>query len=157
MPSRLEDYALIADCQSAALVGKDGSIDWLCWPRFDSGACFASLLGTADNGRWQIHPADPVLETRRRYREGTMILETEFQTRDGAVQIIDFMPIRTKAPDLVRMIRGKRGAVRMRAAIVIRFDYGSIVPWVTRIDGGIQAIAGPDLLRLVTPVALHGE
>jgi len=157
MPSRIEDYALLADCHSAALVGKDGSIDWLCLPRFDAGACFAALLGNADNGRWQIHPIDTVQETRRRYRDDTMILETDFQTREGTVRIIDFMPIRTDAPDVVRIVVGMQGVVRMRAEIVIRFDYGSIVPWVTHIDGGIQAIAGPDLLRLVTPAPLEGQ
>jgi len=157
MASRLEDYALLADCQSAGLVGKDGSIDWLCWPRFDSGACFAALLGTADNGRWQIVPCGTVLEVRRRYRDGTMVLETEFRTHEGTVVLIDFMPVRTDVPDLVRLVVGKKGTVRMRTEIVIRFDYGSIVPWVTRIDGGIQAIAGPDLLRLLTPVPLQGQ
>jgi GH15 family glucan-1,4-alpha-glucosidase len=157
MASRIEDYALLGDCQSAALVCKDGSIDWLCWPRFDSGACFAALLGDTDNGRWQICPVGDVLESRRHYREGTMILETEFHTAEGAVQIIDFMPIRTDVPDLVRIVVGKRGAVPMRTEIVFRFDYGSIVPWVTHIEGGIQAIAGPDLLRLVTPAPVHGQ
>jgi GH15 family glucan-1,4-alpha-glucosidase len=154
MPSRIEDYALLGDCQSAALVGKDGSIDWLCLPRFDSPACFAALLGGTDNGRWQIRPVGDVLETHRRYREDTMILETEVRTADGTVTVIDFMPIRTEVPDLVRIVVGKQGAVRMRAELVIRFDYGSVVPWVTHIDGGIQAIAGPDLLRLVTPAPL---
>jgi GH15 family glucan-1,4-alpha-glucosidase len=157
VPSRIEDYALIADCQSAALIGKDGAIDWLCLPRLDSGACFAALLGDDDNGRWLIRPVGEVVETQRRYREDTLILETDFETKDGAVQVIDFMPIRTDVPDLVRIVVGKRGTVRMRAEIVIRFDYGSIVPWVTRVKEGIQAIAGPDLLRIASPVKLHGE
>jgi GH15 family glucan-1,4-alpha-glucosidase len=157
MASRIEDYALLADCQSAALVGKDGSIDWLCLPRFDSGACFAALLGTADHGRWQIAPIDRMLGTQRRYRDGTMILETEFDTRDGVVKVVDFMPIRSAAPEIVRIVVGERGTVRMRTEIVIRFDYGSIVPWVRRTADGIQAIAGPDLLRLITPVPLRGE
>src|SRR5688572_8246564 len=114
MASRIEDYALLGDCQTAALVGRDGSIDWLCFPRFDSGACFASLLGTADNGRWLLAPAGPVRRSRRRYWEGTLILETEFETDEGEASIIDFMPIRGKEPDVVRIVVGKRGKVPMR-------------------------------------------
>lgn len=157
MPSRIEDYALLSDCQSAALVGKDGSMDWLCLPRFDSGACFAALLGTPEHGRWSLRPVADVRATRRRYREDTMILETEMDTDEGTVTLIDFMPIRTDVPDVVRIVTCTRGAVRMRMELVIRFDYGSIVPWVRSLDGGLQAVAGPDLLRLVTPVPTRGE
>ncbi len=146
--SRIEDYALIGDCHTAALVGRDGSIDWLCLPRFDSGACFAALLGTEQHGRWLIAPEAEVRRVRRRYRPGTLVLETEYETDDGAVTLIDCMPPRTEEPDLVRVVVGKRGRVRMRMQLVIRFDYGSIVPWVRRTDGSLQAIAGPDMLRL---------
>ena len=158
MPARIEDYALIGDCETAALVGRDGSIDWLCWPRFDSGACFAALLGQPDHGRWQIAPADPVARTSRRYRDETLILETEFETTDGAVTLIDFMPPRDTVSDLVRLVVGKRGRVPMRTELVIRFDYGSIVPWVSRLeDGSLRAIAGPDMLVLRSDVPLRGE
>jgi GH15 family glucan-1,4-alpha-glucosidase len=157
MPAWIEDYALLADCQSAALVARDGSIDWLCLPRFDSGACFAALLGSPENGRWQIAPAGRVQSVRRRYREGTMVLETAYETDDGSVTVIDAMPIRTAVPDVVRVVEGTRGAVPMRMELVIRFDYGSVVPWVQRVEGGLQAIAGPDLLRLVSPVEMRGE
>src|SRR5262244_4135700 len=130
MPLRIEDYALIGDCQTAALVGNDGSIDWLCFPRFDSGACFAALLGTPDHGRWLLAPAEPVSTVRRRYREGTLILETQFETASGSVSLIDFMPPRTGVPDVVRLVEGVRGEVAMRMELVIRFDYGSAIPWV---------------------------
>src|SRR5688572_28906994 len=157
MPSLIEDYALIGDCHTAALVSRDGSIDWLCLPRFDSGACFAALLGTPENGCWRIHPMDEVLEVRRRYRGDTLILETELATADGAVQVIDFMPPRGAEPDLVRIVVGKRGRVRISSELVIRFDYGSLVPWVRRTDGWIQAIAGPDALRFWSPAEVRGE
>jgi len=157
MPSRIEDYALIGDCLSCALVGRDGSIDWLCWPRFDSGACFAAVLGEPKHGRWQIAPASEVRSARRRYRGDTLILETDFELVDGAVTIIDFMPPRGEAPDVVRIVEGRRGTVFMRVELIIRFDYGSIVPWVQRTEHGISAIAGPDMLRLVTPVELRGK
>lgn len=156
MPSRIEDYALIGDCQTAALVGRDGSIDWLCAPRFDSPACFAALLGTPENGRWLLAPAGPVRRVTRRYREGTLVLETVFTTDDGEVAVVDFMPPRTDVPDLVRVVEGRRGSVPMRMELVIRFDYGSVVPWVRRIDRGISAIAGPDMLELRTDVGLKG-
>src|SRR6266436_2161221 len=126
MPSRIEDYAVIADCQSIALAAKDGSIDWLCLPRFDSAACFAALLGTPDNGRWLLAPAGKVLKTRRSYREGTLVLDTEYETDDGVIVVTDCMPVRVQAPDLVRVVEGKRGQVRMRMELTIRFDYGSI-------------------------------
>src|SRR4051812_28251987 len=146
MPCRIEDYALIGDCHTAALVGKDGSIDWLCLPRFDSGACFASLLGKLDNGRWTIAPKSERPKVKRKYREGTLILETDFETDEGAVTIVDCMPPRTAAPNVVRMVVGRKGTVPMRMQLVIRFDYGAIVPWVRRTENGIRAIAGPDLV-----------
>ena len=157
MPAAIEDYALIGDCETAALVARDGSIDWLCLPRFDSGACFAALLGTPDNGRWQIAPTEKYRVTRR-YREKTLILETQFDTHDGRVTLIDFMPIRSKTPEIIRLVRGERGKVRMRMEFVVRFDYGLSIPWVTRQpDGALFAIAGPNLLALRTPVPLQGE
>jgi GH15 family glucan-1,4-alpha-glucosidase len=156
--SRIEDYAIIGDCETAALVSRDGSIDWLCWPRFDSGACFAALLGTPDNGRWLIAPADADVRTSRRYRGDTLILETTHETAEGTVQVIDFMPLRGDNADLVRMVVGTHGQMAMRTEIVLRFDYGNIVPWVTRLDGaGIRAIAGPDMLMLHSDVEVHGE
>jgi GH15 family glucan-1,4-alpha-glucosidase len=157
MPLRIEDYALIGDCHTAALVGRDGSIDWTCLPRFDSGACFAALLGTPEHGRWQIAPTSPIRQVRRRYRPGTLILETEFETCDGTATLIDFMPPRTREPDLVRLVVGREGHVKFHTQLVIRFDYGSIVPWVRRTDTGLQAIGGPDSLYLDTDVELHGK
>ncbi len=157
MSQRIEDYAIIGDCQSAALVGRDGSIDWLCFPRFDSPACFASLLGTPDNGRWLIAPAGPIASVRRFYHPGTLILETEFTTADGVVSVVDFMPIRDTAADVVRIVVGRRGSVAMRTELAIRFDYGTIVPWVSGTSDGIVAIGGPDSLRLRCDVPLHGE
>ncbi|HXV61157.1 MAG TPA: glycoside hydrolase family 15 protein [Vicinamibacteria bacterium] len=157
MPSAIQDYALIGDCQTAALVGKDGSVDWLCFPRFDSDACFAALLGTPENGRWRLAPAGDVRNTRRRYRDDTLVLETDFETEDGSVKLIDFMPIRTSTPDLVRIVEGKRGQVPMQMDLVIRFGYGSIVPWLRQIDHGIRAVAGPDTLYCRTDVELRGE
>src|SRR5688572_19017632 len=157
MPLRIEDYALIGDCQTAALVGRDGSIDWLCLPRFDSDACFAALLGTPDHGRWQIAPAAPVRSVRRAYRGDSLVLDTEFETDGGAVRVTDFMPLRGKAPDVVRIVEGQRGQVPMRSELVIRFDYGSMVPWVRRAADGIRAIAGPDSLQLHTTAETRGE
>jgi GH15 family glucan-1,4-alpha-glucosidase len=158
MPARIEDYALLGDCETAALVSRDGSVDWLCWPRFDSGACFAALLGAPEHGRWRIAPADASARIRRRYRENTLILETEFDAADGAVTLIDFMPLRGFNSDLVRMVIGRRGRVTMNMELIIRFDYGSTVPWVTRLnDGSLRAIAGPDMLTLRTDVPLRGE
>jgi GH15 family glucan-1,4-alpha-glucosidase len=155
---RLEDYGLIGDLQSAALVGRSGSIDWLCFPRFDSGACFAALLGTEEDGRWLIRPNAEVRETRTRYRGETLVLETELETREGVVRLIDFMPPRGHDPDVVRIVEGIRGRVPCRMELIIRFDYGSIVPWVRRIDGGARvAVAGPDGLCLRTPVEVRGE
>jgi len=155
---RIEDYALIGDTQTAALVGRDGSIDWLCLPRFDSPACFAALLGTPEHGRWLIGPADPSsARVARRYRPGTLVLETEIVTSGGAVRVIDCMPVRDEAPDVVRVVEGLSGRVAMRMELVVRFDYGSIVPWVRRQDGALQLIAGPDALELRTPVAIRGQ
>jgi GH15 family glucan-1,4-alpha-glucosidase len=157
MPLPLEDYALIGDCETAALIGRDGSIDWLCMPRFDSGACFAALLGTPEHGRWLLAPCTPIRQVRRRYREDTLVLETEFETDDGTVTVIDSMPPRSQRPDLVRLVVGQRGRVAMRMQLIMRLDYGSIVPWVRRTEHGISAIAGPDALQLYTDVELRGE
>ncbi|MEO5734508.1 MAG: glycoside hydrolase family 15 protein [Rubrivivax sp.] len=169
MSQPIEDYALIGDGHTAALVGRTGSIDWFCTPRFDSPACFAALLGTPEHGRWLIAPkpasqaageddkAPPLKAVRRRYREGTLILETEFETDDGAVRIIDFMPHENHRMDLVRIVEGLRGRVAMTMEMVIRFDYGSAVPWVRRINGTLLATAGPDTLELHSSVETHGE
>jgi GH15 family glucan-1,4-alpha-glucosidase len=163
MPALIEDYALVGDGHTAALISKEGSIDWLCWPRFDSGACFAALLGTPENGRWLITPdlpdgAPPPVITRR-YRGDTLILETDFETPDGKVSLIDFMPVRDGASDLVRIVVGRRGTVKMKMELVLRFDYGSSIPWVSQLpdESGIRAIAGPDLCVLRTPIELTGE
>jgi GH15 family glucan-1,4-alpha-glucosidase len=157
MALRIEDYALIGDCQTAALVGLDGSIDWLCVPRFDSDAVFAALLGTPENGRWVVAPKAPVTAARRHYRGTTLVLETEFETVEGKVAVIDFMPIRDLSPDVVRVVVGRGGRVAMRSELVLRFGYGAIVPWVQRSDGGIAAVAGPDAMRLRSQVPTHGE
>jgi GH15 family glucan-1,4-alpha-glucosidase len=154
----LEDYALIGDCETAALVSYDGSIDWLCWPRFDSDAVFAALLGTHKNGRWLIAARDNKARIKRRYRDDTLILETSIETRTGAVTLIDFMPPRGKNSDVVRMVRGERGHVDMHTELILRFNYGSAVPWVNRLsDGTIRAIAGPDMVTMRTPVKLIGK
>ena len=153
----IEDYAMIGDCHTAALVSKQGSIDWLCVPHFDSPACFAALLGTAENGHWSITPAEPIRAIRRRYRDGTLILETEFETESGSATLIDCMIPRNEMPELLRVVVGTRGQIRMKVELVIRFDYGSVVPWVRRNEGGISAIAGPDMIRVRADVPLHGE
>jgi GH15 family glucan-1,4-alpha-glucosidase len=153
----IEDYALIGDCKSAALVGRDGSIDWLCWPRFDSPACFAALLGTAEHGRWLIAPKQKPLAVSRRYRPGTLVLETEFRTETGRAVVVDFMPLGDGA-HLLRIVMGRSGRVSFCNELAVRFNYGSAVPWVNRLDdGAINAIAGPDRLMLRTPAALYGE
>ncbi len=154
---RIEDYALVGDTQTAALIGKDGSVDWACFPRFDSGACFAALVGSRDNGRWRIAPEEPVRAVRRRYRPGTLILETEMETDSGVVRLIDFMPVRGHAPDIVRIAEGVRGTVAMRSDLVIRFDTGRIVPWVRRHGDSLVAIAGPDALCVRGDIDMHGE
>ncbi|MET0406526.1 MAG: glycoside hydrolase family 15 protein [Cystobacter sp.] len=154
----IEDYALIGDTQTAALVGRDGSIDWLCLPRFDSGACFAALLGHPEHGRWKLAPAGrTVFPVKRRYRPDTLILETEFSTPEGVVRVVDFMPPRDQTPDIVRVVEGVKGRVSMHMQLVVRFDHGSVVPWVTREPGGVRAVGGPDALRLHAPVAMHGQ
>ena len=159
MSSRIEEYGLIGDCETAALVGRDGSIDWLCWPSFDSDACFAALLGTPKNGRWQIAPAEKVKASSRRYWDDTLILETQFETADGAVALIDFMPPRARASDIVRLVRGLRGTVKMRMELIIRFGFGSDIPWVRRDEdrASLLAICGPDMTVLRTPVGTRGE
>jgi GH15 family glucan-1,4-alpha-glucosidase len=157
MPSRIEDYALIGDLETAALVARDGSIDWLCFPRFDSGACFAALLGIPQHGRWLLAPKGEVRSVRRRYRPDTLVLETRFETDTGVVTLIDCMPLRSRAPALVRIAKGEQGQVPLRLELIIRFDYGSIVPWVRRTEHGIRAIAGPDGLVFHTEVDLQGR
>jgi GH15 family glucan-1,4-alpha-glucosidase len=158
MPGRIEDYAMIGDCETAALVGRDGSIDWLCWPRFDSDACFASLLGDERHGRWIIAPRARDAKCTRRYREDTLILETRFETETGAVTIVDFMPPRGNGSDLMRIVVGERGEVQMHTEFVIRFGYGETVPWVTReAPDTWRAVAGPDMVLLHTNVPMHGE
>jgi GH15 family glucan-1,4-alpha-glucosidase len=157
MASRIEDYAIIGDLHTAALVARDGSLDWLCLPRFDSPACFAALLGTPDHGRWIIAPAIPVQSVTRRYRENTLVLETEFATAQGRVRLIDFMPPRDGRANVLRIIEGLEGDVPMRMELVIRFDYGSIVPWVRHVEGGIRATAGPDTVYCRASVPLRGE
>ncbi|MFL6414660.1 MAG: glycoside hydrolase family 15 protein [Bryobacteraceae bacterium] len=158
MAQLIEDYALIGNNATGALVGRNGSIDWLCLPRFDSPACFAALLGEVSNGRWLIGPKHERLSVSRRYRAGTMVLETEFVTEEGAVVLIDCMDRRGELQDLVRIVRGVRGRVAMVMDLVLRYGYGTIVPWVTRNkEGKWQAVAGPDQVQLQTPVPLHGE
>jgi GH15 family glucan-1,4-alpha-glucosidase len=158
LSSRIEDYGLIGDCETAALVGRDGSIDWLCWPAFDSDACFAALLGTHRNGRWLITPAEEVRKSSRRYWDNTLILETRFETENGVIALIDFMPPRGDASDVVRLVRGIAGKVKLQMQLVIRFDFGSDIPWVRRTeDGALLAIAGQDMTVLRTPVETRGE
>ena len=158
MALRIEDYALIGDLGTAALVGRDGSIDWLCWPRFDSDACFAALLGKPEHGRWLIAPENGAAKITRQYRPNTLILETRFETADGAVTLIDFMPPRESESRLIRIVVGERGRLAMRGELVLRFGYGATVPWVTRIDEHtLRAVAGPDMVVLQSPVQLHGE
>ncbi len=157
MASKIEDYALIGDCQTAALVDRNGSIDWLCWPAFSSEACFASLLGTDENGYWKIAPCEGEWSTTRKYREHTLIVETVFEGANGAVRLTDFMPVRGKNSDVVRIVEGIRGTVRMQMALCLRFDYGRTVPWVTRVRDGIRAIAGPNLAVLRTSAKTRGQ
>src|SRR5215210_2518378 len=158
MTQRIEDYALVGDCETGALIGLDGSIDWLCWPRFDSGACFAALLGGPEHGRWCIAPVGEIVRTQRRYRGDSLILETTFDTATGSATLIDFMPPVGSQADLVRMVSGVRGEVAMRVELILRFAYGSLVPWVTRHGtNALRAISGPDMVVLHTDVPLHGE
>jgi GH15 family glucan-1,4-alpha-glucosidase len=156
--TRIEDYGLIGDLQTAALVGRDGSIDWACFPRFDSGACFAALLGTSDHGRWLIAPRGDAWSPGRRYRAKTLVLETEWECEGGKVRVIDFMPPRGKAPDIVRIVEGLAGEVEMASELVIRYDYGSTLPWVRRLEEDTRAaVAGPDALCFRSPVEHRGE
>jgi GH15 family glucan-1,4-alpha-glucosidase len=157
MAAPIEDYALIGDTHTAALVSREGSIDWLCLPRFDSPACFAALLGDRSNGRWLLAPAGPAREVRRRYQGDTLVLETEYRTDEGIVRVVDCMPPRQWDPDVARIVEGVSGRVPMRMELTIRFDYGSIVPWVRHIDGALHAVAGPDSVWLRTPVPVRGE
>jgi GH15 family glucan-1,4-alpha-glucosidase len=156
---RIEDYGLIGDCETAALVGRNGSIDWLCWPAFDSDACFAALLGTEEHGRWLIAPAGDITGISRRYRDNTLILETRFETAEGVVELIDFMPARGNASDVIRLVRGVRGRVRMHMQLVIRFGFGTDIPWVKKSEDGsaLLAIAGQDMTVLRTPVETRGK
>src|SRR6201997_4792415 len=156
MVSKIEDYALVGDCETAALISRGGSIDWLCWPRFDSGACCAALLGGSENGRWLVAPAGAATISRR-YRADTLILETEFETAEGAATLIDFMPVRARDSHLVRLVVGRRGTVAMHIELVLRFDYGLLIPWATRLEDGRHSfIAGPDRVILSSQVPLHG-
>jgi GH15 family glucan-1,4-alpha-glucosidase len=153
----IENYALIGDCHTAALVGNDGSIDWLCLPRFDSGACFAALLGGPEQGRWLLAPSAPARQVRRKYRGDSLVLETEFDTGEGSVRVIDFMPLSDRRWDIVRIVEGVSGRVSLRMELIVRFDYGSIVPWVHRSGGILLYTAGPDTLELGASVAVQGE
>ena len=154
---RIEDYALIGDCETAALVSLNGSIDWLCWPTFSSGACFAALLGTEDHGFWQIAPRSEVIAVRRRYRPQTLIIDTTVTTEEGEVMLTDFMPPRSEQSHIIRIVRGVRGKVSMRMDLALRFDYGRTIPWVTKIENGLRAIAGSDMVVLRTEAPLEGE
>ncbi len=153
----LEDYALIGDTHTAALISRHGSIDWLCLPRFDSNACFAALLGNEQNGHWMIAPSDQEYRVTWRYRPDTLILETDFTTKDGVVRVIDCMPIRQDHPTIVRMVKGIHGSVRMHMQLILRFDYGSVVPWVTRHAGGLHAVAGPDSVYMAAGAPTQGK
>src|SRR2546428_662760 len=155
--TKIEDYAFLSDTQTSARVSRDGCVDWLCFPRFDSGACFASLLGTRDNGHWRFWPKEKIDNTSRRYRGDALILETEIETKRGTVRLIDFMPPRGENPDLIRMVEGIRGEVAMQMELIIRFDYGRTTPWVRTAHGGLEAIAGPNGLILRTPVKTQGK
>jgi GH15 family glucan-1,4-alpha-glucosidase len=158
MASRIEDYALIGDMSTSALVGRDGSIDWLCWPSFDSDSCFTALLGGVEHGRWLIAPKHPAKRVKRRYRANTLVLETCFETDEGAATVIDFMPPRRGGPHVVRLVVGERGRIHFHSELILRFGYGANVPWVTRMDKTtMRAIAGPDMAVLRSPVAVHGE
>ncbi len=157
MPSRIEDYAFLSDLESAALVGRDGSIDWLTFPRFDSGACFAAILGDARHGRWLLAPQGAPRGIERRYRDGTLVLETVYTTHEGEVAVVDCMPPRDRQLEVIRLVEGRRGRVAMQMELIIRFDYGCIVPWVRTVDGALVAVGGPDALRLVTPVDVKGK
>src|SRR3954471_7934357 len=156
MPERIEDYALLGDLQTAALVGRNGSVDWLPFPRFDSSSCFSALLGGREHGRWLLAPSSGGPATSRRYRDDTLILESEWQTETGRVRVLDFMPPRESQPDLVRIVEGVEGEVDMRTELIVRLDYGSVIPWVLRLDQRTLLMVGaPDGLVLRTPVVVH--
>jgi GH15 family glucan-1,4-alpha-glucosidase len=157
VPLAIEHYALIGDCHAAALVGSDGSIDWLCLPRFDSGACFAALLGGPQHGRWLLAHLRRHTDVRRRYTDETLVLETQFETETGCVRVTDFMPLSDERWDVVRIVEGLRGTVNMRMELIVRFDYGSIVPWVRRSGDGLSMTAGPDMLELYATLPVEGE
>src|ERR1043166_1360282 len=155
--AKIEDYAFLSDTQTAALVSRDGCVDWLCFPRFDSGACFAALLGKSDNGRWRFFPREKLVKLQRRYRNHTLILETDIETAQGAVRLIDFMPPRGTNPIFIRIVEGLRGEVHLQMELIIRFEYGNVIPWVRKQHGGLEAIAGPNGLILRTPIETHGK
>src|SRR5213595_94366 len=155
--TKIEDYAFLSDTQTGALVSRDGCVDWLCFPRFDSPACFASLLGDTKNGHWRFFPEEKIDQTRRRYRGETLILETEIETKSGAARLIDFMPPRGENPDIIRIVEGLRGKVSMHMELIIRFDFGQIVPWVRKRHDGLEAVAGPDGLIVRTPIETYGK
>lgn len=158
MPGLIEDYALIGNCETVALVGRDGSIDWLALPRSDSAACLAALLGGPENGRWLIAPAATDTEATRRYQESTLVLETRFETAEGTAVLVDGMGRRDDGTDVVRLVRGVSGRVAFRMELALRFEYGVIVPWTRRLDDGrLTAVAGPDRVTLATPAGLRGE
>jgi GH15 family glucan-1,4-alpha-glucosidase len=154
---RIEDYAVIGDTHTIALVGRDGSVDWLCLPRFDSDACFARLLGDERHGYWRLAPKAPVSACRRRYRDGTLVLETEFDCDEGTIRVVDCMPIRAEHPEVVRVVQGVRGRVTVRMELALRFGYGSVIPWVFRDAGLLRAVAGPTAVAVWTPVDTTGE
>jgi len=156
-PAKIEDYGFLSDTQTGALVSREGCVDWLCLPRFDSAACFASLIGEKKNGHWLFTPAEEIEKLKRRYRGDTLIIETEIETRSGAVRLIDFMPPRGENPDIIRIVEGLRGEVPMQMELIIRFDYGLIIPWVRQAHDGLEAIAGPDALILRTPIETRGK
>lgn len=157
MQNKIEDYALIGNCETSALVSRDGSIDWFCAPRFDSAACFAALLGNPENGHWKMSPADSIKSVSRSYRGDTLVVETIFECSDGRAKIIDFMPMQTKNPVIVRIVKGISGLVKMKMDLTMRFDYGHVVPWVERVPHGLSAIAGPDALRLTTSARIKND
>lgn len=156
MASKIEDYALIGNGRSAALIGRDGPVDWLCWPRFDSDACFAALLGDASNGRWKLAPESGRVASSRRYLGDTLILESRFGTDEGNGTVTDFMPLQDDLPELIRIVRCTSGAMHMRVEFVVRFGFGRLIPWVTQLDDGtgIKAVVGADMLILRTQVEL---
>ena len=156
-PAKIEDYGFLSDTQTGALVSREGCVDWLCLPRFDSPACFASLIGEKKNGHWLFTPAEEIEKLKRRYRGDTLIIETDIETKSGAVRLIDFMPPRGENPDIVRIVEGLRGEVPMQMELIIRFDYGLIIPWVRKAHDGLEAIAGPDALILRTPIETRGK